>query len=63
MIFFHTYSLITSVPQRQLYVKQIFMREVWVTAEAGKGSAMTLWLAPTKNNQAKYVKWARDYEI
>lgn len=32
-------------------------------AGAGKGSEMKLRLRPTKNNQEKYVNWAKDYEI
>ena len=32
-------------------------------AEAGKGSEMKLRLQPTRNNQEKYVNWAKDYEF
>ena len=32
-------------------------------AETGKGSEMKLRLHPTKNNQEKYVNWAKDYEF
>jgi hypothetical protein len=32
-------------------------------AEAPKSSSMRLRLYPSKNNQEKNVKWARDYEI
>ncbi len=32
-------------------------------AESGKGSEMKLRLQPTRNNQEKYVNWAKDYEF
>ena len=32
-------------------------------AETRKGSEMKLRLQPTRNNQEKYVNWAKDYEF
>ena len=32
-------------------------------AGSGKGSEIHLRLAPTKNNQEKVIRWAKDYEI
>lgn len=39
--------------------------KVYIVAvsESGKGSEMKLRLHPTKNNQEKYVNWAKDYEF
>jgi PD-(D/E)XK endonuclease len=41
------------------------MGKVYMVAvsESGKGSEMKLRLHPTKNNQEKHVKWAKDYEL
>ena len=37
-----------------------YMVSVWEAPDAGR---MILRLSPTKNNQSKGVKWAKDYEV
>jgi PD-(D/E)XK nuclease superfamily protein len=42
------------------YTEKVYFISV---AEAPPASNMRLRLKPTKNNQEKHVKWAKDYEL